>query len=282
MKRGFFVFEPLIVLVFISMLAIAAFIVLDSKMSAIQAPLGRHATQLTTTYLTAETNLLLEREMTARYAIENAVYSLAAGGGTIGLAGCQREGMPLPIERPPVSQLADWPMIVNNFGSFLTQAMSAPVPYEIVVDAPLRVSGIPLKPEPISIPNPIRSDEAKKYVAAAPLPASVYTPRVAFTAAYNYRMKETYDEIRNAIIFMDDPSDANNCRTLPTGEAKNACLVDKISVLSARTKGLIRWALDTKDAASDVYVLTAYHEFTMPLCKNQPVTRVRLYLPTIT
>ncbi|HSU73180.1 MAG TPA: hypothetical protein VLJ21_05015 [Candidatus Binatia bacterium] len=278
-KRAFFVFEPLIVIVFISMLAIAAFVVLQNKTDALKAPLGRHAGALVTTQIQAETNTFLPRELTARYAIENAVYSLAAGGGTIGLSSCQLEGMPAPDERPPVAVVADWPSIVTNFNTFVTKAVNAPVPYEFTIETPLRVSGIPLQPEPIAIPNPIPKDEAEQQHLIIN-PHSSYTPRLAFTANYAYRMQETYDAIRNAMFFLNDPSDLGNCRRFPTGEAKTACLMDKITILTERTRGLVRWALDAKDAATDDYILTAYHEFRMPLCKNQPVTRVKLHLPT--
>jgi len=281
MKRGFFVFEPLIVLVFISMLAIAAFVVLDDTTDAIEAPLGRHAATLAQTRISAENDVFLARELKARYAVQNAVYALASGGGRVGPGKCQFEGMPAPEESPAVASrdVSDWPTNVAQFRQVLAGEM--PVPYEFAVDAPLRIKGIPLVPEPVKIANPILPSEAARYVSAPVATNSVYVPRLAFSIEYDYKMKETYDAIREAVDFIDTTSDLGNCRAYPTGEVKTQCVTQKVVELNDKTKGLVRWAVDVKDAASDVYIVTAYHEFRMPLCKNQPVTRIRFHLPTL-
>jgi hypothetical protein len=291
MKRGFFVFEPLAVLLFISMVAITAFIVLQNMDDAINAPLGRHALAMSQAYLGAETSAFLPREMKARYAIENAVYVLAAGGGTLPSgkpvtnAGCQYGATAPSPPTVTLSSIPDYPVIATAFSQLVKTGMAAPVGYEFAIDAPLTVSGIPLRPETVTIPNPISNEEQDK--AASGSPAFIrgrdyvaqYDPRLAFTVTYDYPLKDVYDQLRAGLQSLDDPADANNCRFLPPSDAKNRCVVQHVQQINTPK---IRWSVGvpTSDAPDD-YTIVATHNFQMPLCKNQPVTRIRLVLPSI-
>lgn len=280
MKRGFFVFEPLIVIIFIAAVATASFVTLSEAQDKLSKPLGQHANTLVKSYLSAETDLFLEREMMARYSIEDAVYKLASSAGTdqissgvcVGVWDKQSTLSYVKTEIPEMNIIADnFEEIVRR--EFKSRTQKVPYDYIISVHKPFIVTGVPLAPDQIEIPLiPLLVGEPFEGGIL-----SYYHPRVSFTARYNYPLEETYDEIRKGLKKLSDKEDRENCRTIAPGEAKDDC----VSLLTESfNSDILSWTAQKDSEKEDDYLLDITHLYKMPFCENSPLTKIRISLPT--
>jgi hypothetical protein len=270
-RRAFFIFEPLIVLVFLGALLIASNIVLSDKIDKLSNPLGTHAETLATTYTATESDVFIPRELQARYAIEDAIYQLAGSAGQGASAErCQRQGTAAAPASIAVRDIPLLPDIATAMGTLVTKQMNAPVSYVISVDNPLTVTGAPLLPEHVTIPLP-KTVEVQLNRGSF---LNVYQARVSFTARYNYPLKEMYTRLQTGVVAFD------TCRKYPTGSAKSLCVDDILTGLNTKDKGFIAWN-GAEGSAPDTYAITATQQYKMPLCFNSPVTAMTLTLPTV-
>ncbi|MBI4144987.1 hypothetical protein HY493_02170 [Candidatus Woesearchaeota archaeon] len=292
MKRGFFIFEPLTVLVFIGMVAIAAFISLDESSEIALRPAGSHGLHLLSYYISAESDVFVPRELQARYKTEDAVYKLAAGAGTAGARGCKFAGMGGfidDVQYIPAQAIPSIETVRNNLGSSISADLGAPVPYIVAVHDPLVVVGVPLRPERIEVPFPpdvqALYDEKPSWfeelIGTAKYSGNVhrlfnkyYYPRVAWTARYAYPLKEIYTQLASGVGKFD------TCRVKDaTAAATKFCVTELITQLNKETPNLA-WTLKGEDEAAHQYRVEIMHKlpdtagYKMPLCDNPIVTRL--------
>lgn len=292
MKRGFFIFEPLVVLVFIGMIAIAAFISLNDAGKIALRPAGSHGLHLLSYYISAESDVFVPRELQARYSIEDAIYRLAAGAGAPGEGGCKFSGMKRAIPEIPYIPVQPIPKIDalrNSLGTMIGVTLGAPVPYIVAVHDPLVVVGVPLKPERFEVPFPpevqaIYDEKPSWYeelLGTAKYSGNVhrlfnkyYYPRVAWTASYNYPLKEIYAQLSQGVTKLEVCRQKN-----ATAALIQLCVDDKLKALNAETPNLA-WTLTKNETASYKYWVEIMHKlpnsesYKMPLCDNPIVTRL--------
>ncbi|MBI4150550.1 hypothetical protein HY492_00320, partial [Candidatus Woesearchaeota archaeon] len=274
-KRGFFIFEPVIVLVFLGALLSASFISL-AKYDFLQKPISSHADTLVGTYLASETDVFLFRELRARYVVEDVIYQFAGSGGLgTDKSGCWVQGgtQRQPPERlsaqsiaPDIAKFTE--ALALEFSrdqlSMKTQGFQTEViPYEFVVQDPLMVVGIPLQPEsiPIKIPHDVRTTGVGRFAE--------YPARVSFTLSYSYKLQETYDELANGIAALQ------SCVNAQTEAGRADCIEQKIKTFNTER---LHWSL-THEKDTSVYDLDIEHQYQAPLCLNKPLTLLRMTFP---
>ncbi len=277
-KRGFFIFEPIIVLVFLGALLSASFILL-SHYDFVKNPLSAHADKLISTYLASETDVFLFRELRARYVVEDSIYQFAGSGGFgTDKSGCHVVGMdarPLP-ERIDARTLT-FDDVNRKFTDTLAfefsreqQSMKIQgfqkevIPYEFVVQDPFIVIGMPLQPEfiPIEMPYTVRTTGVGRIAE--------YPVRVSFTLRYSYKLQETYYTIEDGIATFE------LCARGTTEANRELCMNDFILELDKST--LLDWKL-THEIGTPVYDLDITHQYQAPMCLNKPLTLLRMTFP---
>jgi hypothetical protein len=272
-KKGFFVFEPLIVLVFISALVTAATITLEDTTTVISRPLARHAGAITLNYLEAENNLFIPRELEARYATQDAIYKLAGAGGQVNtdFGGCHFEGMGAPIRQPGYIDFRTVPVfkkITQNFREIIDHEFETEIDYEFIFEEKeegFRLGGIPLKPEEIEFSlNTGGSSQGA---------AGEYWPRVSFTVDYNYPMKQIYDLISEGSRRISD------CAVSETDAGVKLCVDQAIAnnnIETIGTKVALSWS--SLEVSPRVYQVDIVHNYQMPFCVNKPTTLLKIDL----
>lgn len=277
-KKGFFVFEPLTVIIFISAVLMAAFITLGDRTEHLNNPLGTHATNLVSSYLSAETDVFLPREMLGRYAVEDSVYKLAASAGTAQVIG----GLCVGISDKPSTwahiktEIPEMYVLADNFEEKVRGALKERIKnivaydYVISVHEPLVVVGVPLRPDQIEIPL-IKKLEGVPFEGGI---LSYYHPRLSFTAKYNYPLEDTYTKLKAGLDSFVE------CRAFQSGDAKTLCVNATIEKLNNDHVGVLQWSVTQDADKPDDYLIDIQHQYKMPMCQNFPLTKIRLHIPT--
>ncbi len=277
-KRGFFIFEPVIVLVFLGALLSASFISL-AKNDFLDDSISTHADRLVSSYLGAETDVFMFRELRARFVVEDVIYQFAgsAGAGTDD-SGCNVVGMaPRPLPKYIDVRTINFADVQKRFtdtlafefgkeqNSLKTQKLQTEIiPYEFIVQDPLTVVGIPLQPELIAIPLPEALRE--KGVSVAEYPA-----RVSFTLRYSYPLQLIYDQLNSGIELLQ------TCKNQQTEAGRADCLAQKIKTLDTNQ---LAWELKP-NSGSPTYDIDVTHQYQAPLCTNKPLTLLTINFPAI-
>lgn len=267
MKRGFFIFEPVVVLAFLGALLIATFVTLGTKTDILDSPLGSHSATVMKTYTESENTVFLQREMTARYSVEDAVYQLAGGQGQIEVGtSCQRHGM--PSQDPPSLNynLASLDKVKAHLAQLVASAIGKETQthYDFSIGNPFTVVGVPLQPEQVSITIPTKE---KTDIGLA----AYYNTRRSFVLSYGYQLEETYTQLKILETIPTCTKEQNQAGITQCVEG----ILQKANDDQKQQKVVIFSVDDVKDTT---YIIKAEHQYQMPLCENKPVTKVKFDL----
>lgn len=259
MKRGYFVYELVITIGFLGAVIIATFFTLSDKTNIIEAPLGADAAQISGAYTSAETDVFLPRELAARYAVENAVYVIASGGGTKGMGSCTLNGKTTTEPTTIDYRYHSIEDVKAAFAAVIkeTLAKDTTIPaYEISIGDPLIVAGVPLQPEQIDIPVAF-----KKYEGVQINHQAYYATRRSFEVKYAYPLEKIYDELARL-------NQVPSCQNRQNQEGVTQCIK---ALLAPQQGDITAFTVE----GTGPYTITAVQNVVMPSCINKPTTNVQ-------
>ena len=273
MKRGLFVFEPAMVIVFLVAILAATTVILHAKSLALSAAWGGDAQLITGAYLIGENQVGIPRMLNASYAITNAVYLLAAGAGmqrvyTPGFKpGCQwlwQASAPggFTIREPEIPELDQ---AADAFKQILSKELATAVPYRFSIAEPFTVTGVPLQPEQI----PIDTIPSSGLTG----PAGFRNERLGFTIERAYPFAAMYQTLKEGVAAIRLCGAAGTTE----GPARALCLDDAVKKLNAEPSRLISWTITPRRAGQ--YYVDAVQEYQFPYCLNKPSTLIWLVFP---